>query len=230
MTMTQAQALTAVRERLDETDSAGWSDVEIRRWINEAVTDIARKTETVQSTTALDVDAGDADHTLPTNTLRVYRATYKEDGNDHIYPLEYVDFNAADSIWWTDQAITEARPRMFTMWGYPPTLSAKLYPVPSINGTFTVYYYAAPTPLATDGSAASTALTVPEPYLDLVLEYATYLALRRDRDPRWKEHKQMYDEHLGMMIDMTRRWSDQAGTVSRMGTGLPNWLVDDGGY
>jgi hypothetical protein len=225
--MILSAAITAVRERLDEADSAGWSDVEIRRWINEGVTDVARKTETVQTTTTIDVDAGDADHTLPSNVLRVYRATYTEDGNDHIYPLEYVDFNAADSIWWTDQAITEARPRMFTMWGYPPTLSAKLYPVPSVAGTLTVYYYSAPTPLSTSGMSDASSLVVPEAYIDLVLDYATYLALRRDRDPRWKEFKQTYDENLSMMIDMTRRWSDQAGTVSRAGTGLPNWLVGE---
>ena len=42
MTMTLATAITAVRERLDEADSAGWGDTEIRRGINEAVTDPAR--------------------------------------------------------------------------------------------------------------------------------------------------------------------------------------------
>ena len=135
MTMTLATALTATRQRLDETNAAGWADPELRRWINEAVTDIARKTEVLQTTAELDVDALDAEHTLPAGVLRVYRATYTEDGNDHIYPLEYMDFNAADSVWWTNMATTEARPRIFTLWGYPPTLKSVLYPFPSLAGT-----------------------------------------------------------------------------------------------
>lgn len=225
MTITQGAAVTAVRERLDEVDSAGWTDVEIRRWINEAVTDIARKTETVQATATIDVDAGDQDHTLPATILRVNRATFSEDNDGHIYPLEYMDYNAADSIWWADQAITESRPRIFTTWGYPPTLGLKLYPKPSVNGTLTVYYYAAPAALATDGSAANTALSVAEGYLDLVLDYAAYKALLRDGNPKWKDHKAIYDENLDSMMAMTRRWSDQAGTVSLHGYGLPDWLV-----
>lgn len=225
MTITQAQAVTAVRERLDEADSAGWTDVEIRRWINEAVTDIARKTETVQATTTIDVDADDQDHTLPATILRVNRVTFSEDNDGHIYPLEYMDYNAADSIWWADQAITSSRPRIFTTWGYPPTLGLKLYPKPSVNGTLTVYYYAAPAALATDGSAASTALSVAEGYLDLILDYAAYKALLRDGNPKWKDHKAIYDENLDNMMAMTRRWSDQAGTVSLQGYGLPDWLV-----
>ena len=230
MALTMGQALAAVRERLDEADAAGWSDPEIRRWINEGVADIARKTETVQSTATISVTAGVQEHTLPATVLRVYRATYTETGNAHIYPLEYVDFNAADSVWWSDQAITQSRPHMFTMWGYPPTLKAILYPKPSVGGTLTVYYYAAPAAISTTGSADSTTLSVVEGFTDLVLEYATYMALRRDRDPRWREHKAHYDEHMAVMLDQTRRWSDQAGTISRQGYGLPNWLVGDYGY
>jgi hypothetical protein len=192
--MILSAAITAVRERLDEADSAGWSDVEIRRWINEGVTDIARKTETCcRPRPTIDVDAGDAEHTLPSNVLRVYRATYTEDGNDHIYPLEYMDFNAADSMWWTNMATTEARPRIFTLWGYPPTLSRpKLYPVPSIAGTLTVYYYANSTPLShqTAPTDASSNWWCGRGYMDLDPRVRHLsMALRRDRDPRWKEHK-----------------------------------------
>lgn len=227
MAMTQAQALTALRERLDETTATAWTDAQLRRWINEAVNDIARTTETVQSTVNLDVDAGDQDHTLPATTLRVYRAEFIEDGSQKVYPLEFVDFNAADSVWWTDQAMTDGTPRIYTLWGYPPTLNCKLYPVPSVNGTLRVHYYAAPAALATDGTAGSTTLAVPEAYTDLILDHAEYKALRRDRDPRWQEAKAQYDENLAKMMDMTRRWSDQASNVSLAGYGVPDWLVGD---
>lgn len=225
MAMTQAQALTALRERLDEATATAWTDVQLRRWVNEAVNDIARRTETIQVTANLDVDAGDQDHTLPATTLRVYRAEYIEDNNQKVYPLEWVDFNAADSVWWVDQATTDGRPRIYTLWGYPPNLQIKLYPVPSVNGTLRVHYYSAPTALATDGTAASTNLSVPEGYTDLVLDYAEYKALRRDRDPRWQEAKAEYEQHLEQMTDMTRRWSDQASSISLAGYGLPDWLV-----
>ena len=115
---------------------------------------------------------------------------------------------------------------MFTLWGYPPQLKIVLYPKPGLAGTLTVYYYKVPDDLATDGSAASTTLSVPNGWEDLVYEYVTYLALRRDRDPRWQEAKAAYDEKLTAMLDLTTRWSDQSGSITPSGLMVPDWLIN----
>lgn len=230
MSMTMAQALAAARVRLDETDAAGWGDAEIRAWINEAVRDVARKTEALMTRAVVSVSAGDQDITMPTDILRVQKVEWTEDGNDKVYTLELIDFVAADSVWWTDQAITESRPRMFTMRGYGGAHVGVLYPKPSIGGDLIVHYYAVSSDLATDNTDDGETLAIPAGFEDLVLDYVAYLALRRDRDPRWKEHKQSYDENLSGMIEQTRRWTDQAGSLTKAGYPVADWVVNPGWY
>lgn len=228
MSMTMGQALSAVRVRLDEVNAAGWADAEIRGWINEAVRDISRKTETLLTRASISVTAGDQDITMPTDILRVMKVEWTEDGNDRVYALELIDFVAADSVWWTDQAITESRPRMFTMRGYGGSHVGVLYPKPSIDGDLIVHYYAVSTDLATDNTDDAETLTIQAGFEDLVLDYVAYLALRRDRDPRWKEHKATYDENLQSMLEQTRRWTDQAGSLTRAGYPIADWVVNPG--
>ena len=229
--VTQAEALTKVRDRLDETTAATWTDAQLRGWINEAVRDIARLSETIQSTatitiTSTDITNGVQEWTLDGTTLRVYRVEYKPTGQSNVYPLEYGDFNNLDAVWWTRKTVSTGTPQMFTLWGYPPQLKIVLYPKPALAGTLTVYYYKVPADLATSTTAdASTTLSVPNGWEDLVYEYVTYLALRRDRDPRWQESKQAYVEKLAAMVDLTARWSDQSGSITPSGSMLPDWLI-----
>lgn len=234
MSVTQANALVAIRARLGETSStnSAWTDVELRGWLNEAVRDIARRTESVQNTTDVAFSAGTQEVTLAANILRVHAAEWKEGtfdpatGDTAIYPLEYRDFHTMDAVWWTQQAVTSSTPALFTLWGYPPALKLVLYPKPYVAGEVRLHYYEVPTDLATDGTAASTALTIPEGWIDLAYEYVTYLALRRDRDPRWREAKEEYVEKMEDMLVQTRRWSDQGGVITPQGSFLPAWLVD----
>ena len=228
MAVTQAQALSEIRIRLGETSAtnSAWTDVEIRGWINEAVRDIARRTESVQGTTTVAYAAGDQEKTLAANILRVHRAEWQTTGDTSIYPLEYRDFQNMDAVWWTQQAVTQSTPSLFTLWGYPPALKVVLYPKPYAAGTLKLYFYQLPADLATDGTAGSTPLVVPEGWVDLVYEYVAYLAQRRDRDPRWQESKAEYVEKIEDMIAQTRRWTDQGGVITPQGAVLPGWLVN----
>lgn len=229
--MTQAQALLAVRERLDESTSTAWTDAELRRWINEGVEDIVQRTECLQSSDTISAVAGTRSYTLSQRIIRINRVTYQPSGDSRIFPLEYRDFNAMDSVWWTQQAVTSNTPIYFTLWGYPPALQLVVYPTPPTAGTFTVFYYATPMPLATDGSAASSSLTVPTGWESVVVDYAEYTALRKDMQPRWLEAKQLYEEHIEKLMMLSRRWSDQGGVVANYGFdgmvgGAPAWLVN----
>ena len=58
-----------------------------------------------------------------------------------------------------------------------------LYPTPSYAGTISLHYYRLPTAPSSD----SDTLDLPVGWEDCAYLYAEYLALRRDRDPRWQE-------------------------------------------
>lgn len=228
MPTTLVQAILGVRDRLDEVSARAWTDPQLVSWINEGVGDVARRTETIQKSATISAIAGTQKYTAPADMLRAMRATYLASGSNNKIALEFVDFNALEQTWLGTGATVQATPYQFTLWGTPPALELWVYPVPSVAGVIEVFYYSMPVKLASDGSAHGTALSVPEGYADLVLDYATFSALRRDRDARWKEFRSSYEENLESMRDMTRRWADQAGYVTRSGGRLPNWLTGYG--
>ncbi len=227
MPMTLAQAIEGTQDRLNELGSTGvaWQLSSLRRWINEAVQDIARRTETLLVNEDLAIDIGDSGVQLPADVLRVHQVAYTE-GTDRTIALEYRAFNAIDATWYANTTTAvQARPREFTLRGAPPNLELLVNPRPSVAGTITVHYYKLPAKLATDGTDDTDQLEVVEAYTDLVLDYACFLALRRDRDPRWQEHRLAYEENLKAMLDQTRHWSDQAAHVNRQGNSVPDWIV-----
>jgi hypothetical protein len=126
------------------------------------------------------------------------------------------------------QATSYAYPNFFVPWGFPPNLTMQLYPVPSASGILNIYYYRLPAPI-TGTSADATVVEVVQGYEPLIEDYAEYMALRKDADPRWQEAKQIYEETLGAMIDGTRRFHDGVGWFSYGTNILPQWLVGAGG-
>lgn len=221
---TQATYLTNIRNKLDETTTGQWSDAELRTWINEAARDVARRTESLQSFENITVVANTQEYTLDGNYLRVHRVEWKPTASSNVYPLEYRDFNSMDAVWWASQTTAKGYPSFYTMWGYPPTLKIVLYPTPSEAGVLKVFYYLTPTDLATDGTAAASTVPVPSGYEDLLEYYVEFVALRKDRDPRWQESRAIYMDSINEMIDQTRRWTDQADYIQTSGSHVPGWL------
>lgn len=219
---TLSDVRTDVRSRLDESSARLWTDAELNRWINEALRDIARRCETLQAYDDINVTANTQEYTLPTDLLRVYRVEYRPTGGQ-VFPLEYRDFNSMDSVWYSQQTSSRGRPYWFTMWGFPPSLKIILYPTPaSTDGAIRVYHYRLPAEVSTDGAT----LELPSGWHDLVALYCEYIALRKDADPRWAEAKQLYEEKVGDLNDMTRRWTDQADAIQVGTSMLPKWLYD----
>lgn len=212
-----------VRDRLDEPSSAFWTDVQINRWVNEGVRDIARRCEVIQSLQEIPSVAATYQYTLPEDVVRVYRVEY-QDSSDQVQPLEYRDFNSMDSVWWTRQKTTESsRPYWYTMWGYPPNLTLTVFPTPSISAeTIRVFYYAVPPAVTEDNDE----LVIPTGWEDLIILYAEYVALRKDGDQRWQEAKTLYEERIAQMNDLTRRWTDQSDSIQFTGGFLPAWLYE----
>lgn len=223
--VTLAEARTALRERLDERSARQWSDEMLNRWLNEGAKDMARKAEVLQASADIDGVDGTQAYNLPANAVRVHRATWSNDGEDTSYPLEYRDFQSADAVWWTQQAVTQGTPHLFTMWGVPGAVQITLYPTPSVNGTLSLMYYRLPVVATTD----SATLDIPMGWEDTVYAYATYMAMMQDRDQRWQSQKALYDEQMSDLLTLTRRYSDQSGSsVQGDYPAVNGWLYEFG--
>lgn len=222
MPKTLTDILGDVRDRLDEEVARRWDDTQLTRWINEGARDIARRTEVLQDRLTTTAVAGTQEYTLPTDMVRVYRVEFVPTGATSTYTLDYRDFNSLDGVWWSQKTTRKGTPFLYTIWGFPPSAKLILYPIPDPGGTITVYYYRLPVEAVNGGDN----LELPEGWHDLLSDYCEYKALRKDADPRWRESKQLFEENLGNLFDVTRRWTDQAGYIDVATTTLPSWLVE----
>lgn len=230
MPLTQAEAITLTRDALNEATARQWSDTQLRRWINAAVRDIARVAEIYETTATFLLTAAVQTYDLSVISpaiTRIHRVEFVPTGSTQVYPLEYEDYSNLDHIWGTGKTTSQARPSVWTAWGFSPAINFLVYPTPSIGGDCTLYYYAIPDKLDEDTTAdANAELALPEGWDDVITVFAEYHALRRDRDQRWQEAKQLYDERLNHLMNVSNRHSDQAGRLVPTGNGsVPGWLV-----
>ncbi len=234
MAITQADAITQVRARLDEPSSVYWTEQDLRIWINEIARDLARRTESLRAVYNQPVVANTASYTpvwtSTTQPYRIYRCEFLPTGQTQVYPLEYRDPNAADSVWGLAQAQTVGVPAIWTTWGAPPSLSIQVYPTPSVAGTLRIWFYRLPNMLSTvDTSDQNDSVDLVDGWEDVLIDGVEYKALRRDGDQRWQEAKQEYEQHIDAMMQATLRFTDQAGAVTTPAGGyIPMWLYGDG--
>ena len=128
-------------------------------------------------------------------------------------------------MWGTRQAVQRSYPSFFVLWGVAGSvegITMQLYPIPSQAGTLNIFYYRLPTTMVNDSDHAD----IPAGWEDLISLYCEYIALRKDRDARWSDAKQMYEENLGHMIDVTRQLHDQARSVTVGNAAVPAWLYE----
>jgi len=233
MPTTLGSALDSIRARLGEPTASYWGQEDLRRWCNEILKDMARRTECLRGIYDEPATAGTTDYTPEftdtTNVYRVYRVEFIPDGQTNIYPLEFRDPNACDEVWGLSQQQTQGIPAIWTSWGTPPSFTLKTFPGPSLDGVLRLWYYRLPTSLAIDGTADASPLDLVEGWDDVLTDGVEYKALRRDSDPRWQEAKQEYEEHLEAMAEATIRFTDAAGMVAtNSGTFIPEWLYGGG--
>ena len=227
MTTTVADAVLSLRERLDETTAAQWTDVQLRRWLNEGIRDIARRTRHYMDTDTIAVSADDGEYTVTADVLHIMAVYFTPTGDSRMIRLEARSWEGMDNIWADQQNIASSYPALFTTYGYSPTLTLKLFPVPSTDGSLTLHI--ARLPAALDVATGAGNIDVIEGWLEVVYDYAEYMALRKDRDPRWQESMQMYEQKLQNLIEMGDALN-APGEFSFSGSGmLPNWLTDGGG-
>ena len=227
MATTVTTAVTALRERLDEATAAQWTDVQLRRWLNEGIRDIARRTRHYWATDTIAVTALDGEYTVADDVLHIKHVYFTPDGDTgRDIPLEPRAFEAMNQVWWDRQDQSSGYPVFFTTFGYAPTLTIKLFPVPSVDGDLTLHVCRLPAEL--DITAGTGNIDAPTGWLEVAYDYAEYMALRKDRDPRWQEVYSMYEEKIQGMIDMGE-YINAPGEFVPTGSGvLPSWLTDWG--
>lgn len=221
---TLTEAIAAVRSSTDEPSARFWTDAELTRWINGAIKDIARTTELYQTRGTIVVVANTQEYVLPVDLIRINRLEFEPTADTRVIPLDYRDVGAMDEVWWNARESASGYPSFYTLWGSPPSLAAILWPTPSVAGALTVWYYKQP------AETVSGAATIPLPmgWEDALTDYAEYRALRKARDPRWQEAKQLYEETVAKLFEKTQRYTDQSGSSFGGGGGshLPSWLVN----
>lgn len=223
MTATLSDLLTDTRARLDETTQRFWLDTQLTTWINEALRDIARRTETILSfNTTVTAIAGTNKYALPSDVIRVHRVEFVPTGQTLIYPLEPRTYGEMDQVWGIQQSRQQSYPSYFVLWGFSPNITMQVWPVPSQGGNFNVYYYRLPVTLANPADIAE----IPEGWQDLVPLYVESVAKRKDRDDSWKDAKSVYEDTITHMIDVTRQLHDQSQIFTRMTGAVPSWLYE----
>ena len=220
-----------------------YTDTEITDWINDGLRDVSRRAEdliTFDTTITISPYApipGQSAPTypLPIDVIRVQRIEFVPYGAiNQTYPLQASTQQQMDQVWGTYQQNPASYPQFWVTRGYPGgsgrnQFALQIYPVPSQGGTLQIFYYRQPTrildPMA-NTSQYTVTLDIVEGWDDMVVEYATYKALQKARNPEWKDRKQEYEEKVTQMVDVTRQWTDQPSYFSFGTRFMPSWLTE----
>jgi len=225
MATTVADAITAIRERLDEATASQWSQVQLRRWLNEGIRDIARRTFHYQTVDTIAVVAGTGEYTLDADVIRVNQCYFTPTGDIQLYPLSSRQWDAMDQVWGPYQNQEGGYPAMFSVRGYSPNTLVKLFPVPSVTGTLT--FNNVRMPAAIDITSGTGNVDCPEAWLEVAYFYCEYMARRKDKD--YEAAQESFTQY-GLMIDNMIANGDYLNApgefIMARGGWLPDWLVN----
>lgn len=227
--VTLSQVRKELYDRLDDPNARRWPPSMLTTWINEGCRDIARRAECLQSVSTVVVAANQQAVPMAdlTNLLRVHRVEWQSLDRTDRYVLEIRDINSMDALWLGAQTQSKGEPQFCTLKGTPPNLNLLLYPTPPNAGQVTVWWWRFPAQLVGDGETVD----LPDGWYDLAIDYAEHRAMRRDRNPAWKEAFEIYKDNLASLVEQTRRYTDQnGGVITPELRGLPAWLYDEGWY
>lgn len=226
MPTTVATAVTALRERLDEATASQWSNVQLRRWLNEGLRDIGRRTFHYQETDTIAVVANTGTYTASADVIRINQMYFSPTADTtQKIPLLARTWDAMDQTWGNRQDMVSGYPVMFATRGYSPQVSIKLYPVPSVAGTLYLNVVRMPAELDIAGGTGN--IDCPEAWVEIAYFYCEYMARRKDRD--FEAAQESFNQY-GMMIDnmiTNGDYLNAPGEFLFTGTHhLPTWLTD----
>src|SRR5580693_2879549 len=190
MALTLTNALTEVRSLIDEPNPQFWTNAELTTWINQGCENFAQRTRTLRRLESVPVVASTQNYTAPPDFYAVYRIEFQPTatGQVFIYPLDFMGYNEMDQAWGVYQTFPAAWPQAFTLWGNPPNLTIRLFPVPDQAGLLNVFGYREPNPVVNQTDT----LDILQGYEEAAYEYTVYKCKRKDNDPTWQEAKAQY--------------------------------------
>ena len=227
MALTVTQALTRVRDYLDEATESRWTNAQLRRWMNDCLDDMSRRTLAIRDTVTLASVAAQAEYTVTGSVLEI-TACYWTDGSGNLCPLSPVQWENADSVWGMWQNQQSLNPAVYTTWGYAPSLKLRLYPVPNVSSRNIVLKVARiATHLDETGAGDAAAIDFPEAWAPTIVRYTEAMALRKDRDPRWQDALSLYDAEVTTLArhDYMNVAKEMVYDPATAGGWLPRWLT-----
>lgn len=255
MPATVNDAIRRLRSLLDEpappTSTYGaqrfYRDSELVDWLNDGLRDVSRRAEdllTFDTTIAIAAYVpvpGVSAPTYPllTDIIRIQRIEFvPTNAINQVYKLEASTQNEMDQIWGTYQQNPASFPQWWVTRGYPGgtgrnAFLLQIYPVPSQAGTLNVFYYRLPTRIndpMVDPSQYQVTLDIVEGWDDMVIDFAVYKAMQKARNPEWKDRKAEYEEKVEQIIDVTRKFHDQASYMTYGTMYQPSWLTQSDGW
>jgi len=189
--LTITDTLTRVRDMLDEQVEGSWLNAQLRRWLNDGLDDLARETRQLTDVATFNTVANQAEYLLPDNILEIDNV-YFTTADARMVPLAPVAYEGVDQVWGHYQNQSSYQPQVYTLWGYPPTLMMRLYPVPNAINVISLRVVRTAVHIDESGAGDADPIDFPSAWQDTLVDYCEMRALRKDRDPRWQEAQQMY--------------------------------------
>lgn len=227
-TMTLGNAISAVRDLIDESSPQFWTNAQITNWLNQGCADIARRAMVLRNQVQVAVFPNIQNYSGPTDMYELYRVEFVPSTGTFTYPLTWMGWQESDQAWGTYQSFPAAWPEIYTTWWNPGStttspsnLQLRLFPVPAQSGVLNVFYYRQVVPAVADTDQLD---TIPG-WEDLAVEYAIYLCKRKDKEPDWQDAFSFYEQKLNDMIQITGTFQDQAGTFSTGQGQWPPWAI-----
>ncbi len=224
---TATEILAEVRDIIDEPTAAQWTDVQLRKWINEGNRDLARSTRHIKATVTVTVVADTGTYAVPGTTIAIEHAWYNDvPGTRHI-PLVPQHMESMDGVRGYDWT-REGTPQFYTTQGFAPSLNILVYPVPTVDDDQLILYVSRlPVEIATDGTDDGNTLEIPPAWYDALADYCEFKALRRDRDPRWQEAFSQYQAKRDALQNNPDYLPINRGMIADPVSGYqPQWLVE----
>lgn len=227
-----SEVLIRIREMLNETATIGgqWTQTQLRRLMNDGLGDIARVTNFLRDRLVITLTANVAEYSVAENVLTIDSAYYLP-GDGRYIPLQARQWESMDVVWGQRQNQNSGGyPFLFTVWGFSPNLKIRFYPVPpTTSHTVSLMITRTPAKIDVAGSTDSSSIDFPEAWIDAIVAYVEYRALRADRDPRWQEAKGEYSEIRDTLMVMGDYLTVDRELIMDPYTGaggVPGWLAD----
>lgn len=216
--------------RLAERMSRYFKNDEYIAWINEGCREVARRTETLISfnSTSIIVAAGVGVYTLPGDVIRLHRVEFVPTGSTQTIPVPLSTQQEMDNTWGLNQQSQSSWPMGAVIRGTPGmtgdlTPTIQLFPVPAQPGNLNLFYYRMPQTLVNPGDIVE----IPVGWEDLILDYVEYRGWLRSRDSRYQDVKQIFEDKLQTLVDVSRQLHDQENFFINANRGaMPGYLFN----